>query len=231
MNIKPLASGSTGNAYLVTDGNDSLLIECGLPFRKLREALDFKMSELDGCLISHCHGDHSKSAKDLMKAGVDVYASKDTIDALGLSGHRIHDVEAMRQPIIGPWTILPFETEHDCPGSLGFLIHKDGQRLLFATDSYFLRYRFKKLNYIMIECNYAADILDRNVSAGVVAPDLRNRIIKSHMSLETVKECLKANDLSNVSEIHLIHLSDANSDEARFKREVQETTGCVVKVA
>ena len=49
--------------------------------------------------------------------------------------------------------------------------------------------------------------------------------------MANVKEFLRANDLSKVEEIHLLHLSDGNSDEARFKREIQELTGRVVMVA
>jgi phosphoribosyl 1,2-cyclic phosphodiesterase len=53
----------------------------------------------------------------------------------------------------------------------------------------------------------------------------KKRVMRSHFSLDNVKEFLRANDLSKVKEIHLLHLSDGNSDEARFKREIQELTG------
>ena len=59
-------------------------------------------------------------------------------------------------------------------------------------------------------------------------PALKKRILKSHFSLENVKEFLKANDLSRVQEIWLLHLSDGNSDAERFKREIQELTGKMV---
>jgi len=64
--------------------------------------------------------------------------------------------------------------------------------------------------------------------AGLVPPALKKRILKSHFSLENVKEFLKANDLSRVQEIWLLHLSDGNSDAERFKREIQELTGKMV---
>ena len=57
------------------------------------------------------------------------------------------------------------------------------------------------------------------------------RVMKSHMSIETAKEFLRVNDLSQVREIWLIHLSDGNSDAERFKREVAELTGKMVFVA
>jgi ribonuclease BN (tRNA processing enzyme) len=56
-------------------------------------------------------------------------------------------------------------------------------------------------------------------------------VIESHMSLSTCKDLLKANDLSQVNNIVLIHLSDGNSDAKRFEAEVQEVTGKTVHVA
>jgi phosphoribosyl 1,2-cyclic phosphodiesterase len=61
--------------------------------------------------------------------------------------------------------------------------------------------------------------------------ELKNRIIRSHMSLETLKDMLRANDLSKVEAIYLLHLSDGNSDAVRFKREVQELTGKMVFIS
>ena len=51
------------------------------------------------------------------------------------------------------------------------------------------------------------------------------------MALENVKDILKANDLSKVNEIYLIHLSDGNSNAEQFKREIQELTGKPVYIA
>jgi phosphoribosyl 1,2-cyclic phosphodiesterase len=82
----------------------------------------------------------------------------------------------------------------------------------------------------MIECNYSKDILDSNVASGKVNQDLRNRIVKSHMELQTVKDMLRANDLSKTEAIYLMHLSDTNADEERFKREIQALTGKIVYV-
>lgn len=230
--IVSYASGSTGNLYTVSDGLTTLLIECGLPWKKIQQLLQFKTSGIAGCLVSHCHGDHSKAARDVMKAGIDCYMSKGTMEALDISGHRVKVAKAREQFSVGTWTVLPFETQHDAAEPLGFLLaDQDGDKLLFATDTFYVRYRFQGLTHIMVECNYAADILRANVEAGTVPVELKNRLLKSHFSLENVKEFLKSNDLSKVREIHLIHLSDGNSDAARFKREIQELTGKMVYIA
>jgi phosphoribosyl 1,2-cyclic phosphodiesterase len=230
--ITPLASSSAGNAYYVTDGHTPLLLEAGVRFRDLQQALNFRTSAIAGCLISHEHGDHGKAAADVMKAGIDLYASQGTLDALGLSGHRTKPIKAKQQFQIGTWTILPFDVQHDVTEPLGFLLaNRVGEKLVFATDTYYIRYRFPGLTHIMVECNYSLRILDENIAAGRVPAVMKKRLLKSHFSLENVKGFLQANDLSKVQEIWLLHLSDSNSDEAMFKREIQELTGKQVLIA
>lgn len=228
--IKPLASSSSGNAYLV-GGRSPLLLDCGLPFRQLQKATGYQLSSLAGCLLSHEHRDHSKAAKDLMGAGVDLYASQGTAEALGLEHHRLHIIRAKKQIKIGSWTVLPFETQHDAAEPLGFLLAGGGEKLLYATDTFYIRYRFRGLTRILLEVNYAQDILDANVERGAVPPEHRRRVMRSHMSLETAKDFFRANDLSKVREIWLCHLSDGNSDAERFKREIQALTGKPVYIA
>lgn len=227
--IKPLASSSSGNAYLI-GGRSPLLLDCGLPFRQLQMATGYQLTSLAGCLLSHEHKDHSKAAKDLMGAGVDLYTSRGTADTLGLGHHRLHIIQTRQQFQVGDWTVLPFETQHDAKEPLGFLLATGGEKILYATDTFYIRYRFRGLTRILLEVNYAQDILDANVERGL-SPAHRRRVMRSHMSLETAKDFFRANDLSKVREIWLCHLSDGNSDAERFKREIQALTGKPVYIA
>lgn len=230
--FRPLASGSSGNAYHVSDGHTELLIECGINFRDIQKALNFKTSNLAGCLITHEHKDHTKGLKDVLRAGIDVYASQGTIDQEGIKHHRLKPIQAKKQFEIGTWKVLPFDVEHDVAEPLGFLLmNQEGEKLLFATDTYYVRYKFKGLTHIAVECNYSLDILEENIAAGIVPEIMKKRLLRSHFSLENVKEFLKANDLSKVQEIHLLHLSNNNSDERRFKSEIQKLTGKPVYLA
>lgn len=231
MEIQVLASSSRGNCYHISDGRTPILLECGIPWKQIQQALNFRTSELAGCLVSHEHGDHSRAVKDVMKAGIDVYASKGTFDSLGLLTYRTCIIQETIQFNLGTWTILPFGTIHDAAEPLGFLLVSGNDRLLFATDTAYLKYRFNGLTHIMIEANYQTDVLRNNVEAGLVAPEMKGRIRRSHFDLENVKEFFKANDLSKVQEIYLLHLSDSNSDAELFKREMMELTGKMVFVA
>ncbi|MYL56169.1 MBL fold metallo-hydrolase [Virgibacillus halodenitrificans] len=230
--IRTLASGSSGNAYHIDDGHTQLLLECGIPFKHIRQALNFKTSNLAGCLVTHEHKDHCAGLKDVTRAGINVYMSTGTKEAIGLEHHRIKPIKAKEQFTIGTWTILPFDVEHDVSEPYGFLLqNKAGEKLLFATDTYYIRYKFKGLTHLLIECNYSMDILLDNIASGRVHKGMKKRLIRSHFSLENMKEFLKANDLSKVQEIHLLHLSDGNSHEERFKREIQELTGKLIYIA
>lgn len=228
----PYASSSAGNVYTVSDGITTIMLECGLPWKKVREMLNFRTSEIAGILVTHSHLDHSRGIKDAAKAGMDVYATKETFEALNLTGHRFIEIEANRQLQIGTWDILPFLTVHDCIGSVGYLMQNgEGENFLFLTDSLYSPVKFPPLSVIAVECNNEAGILSDNIGRGNINASLGRRIRHSHASLETVKKFLLANDLTQCRQIWLIHLSDQNSDEQRMKIEIQEITGVPVYVA
>ncbi len=169
--------------------------------------------------------------KDIMKAGVDLYSSHETFDTMGVHGHRAHHIKPLHQFNIQDWLVLPFETQHDCEGSLGFLVQNlEGDKLLFLTDTAFCKYRFKGISHLMLEANFSNEILEENIKNGVVEASRRKRLLSSHFSLDRVKDFLKANDLSRLQSIHLMHLSDQNSNEAQFKKEIQALTGVPVYV-
>lgn len=228
--IKSISSGSKGNCYRVTDGKTPLLLECGITYKEMQRAFNFNM-HFDGCLITHEHGDHCKSIKDVLRAGIDCYMSAGTAGAIGIDHHRINRVKARQTFRIGTWLIMPFDVQHDVSEPYGFLLaNEDGDKLLFATDTYYIKYKFPGLTHIMVECNYSTAILDANIENGSIHKSMRNRLIQSHFSLENVKTFLAANDLSKVQEIWLLHLSDTNSDERLFKAEIAKQTGKVVYV-
>lgn len=230
--IRALASGSKGNCYHITDGSTPILLECGIRFKDIRRNLNFNTSSIVGCLVTHEHKDHCAGLNDVLKAGINVYMSEGTATAIDVKHHRMKTVQAKQQFQLGTWTILPFDVQHDVSEPLGFLLlNKQGEKLLFATDTYYIKYKFKGLTHIMVECNYSLKILNENIATGRVPKVMRKRLLRSHFSLENVKDFLKANDLSRVQEIWLLHLSDNNSDEEFFKREIQELTGKLVYVA
>ena len=232
MRITILASGSSGNCYRVSDGTTDLLLEAGIPFGDIQKGCDFNLAGLAGCLITHEHMDHAKAGEALMKRSVDVYTSQGTATARGWSGHRLHIARSMEAFTVGTFIIFPFDLEHDAEEPLGFCIMSKttGEKLLYITDTKYVRYTFDDLTHLMCECNYDRDILLDKVRSEEIALSLAKRIMDSHMSIDTVLEMLAANDLRRLQQIYLLHLSEGNSDAAVFKERVQRLTGAEVYI-
>jgi phosphoribosyl 1,2-cyclic phosphodiesterase len=224
------ASGSSGNCYTVTDGRTTVMLDCGLPYRRIQQLTGFQHP--DAVFITHEHNDHIKAAKDFMKKGVDVYMSRGTMEAAGLEkSHRLNILKNRQSVSIEGIVVSAFDTQHDAVEPLGFLIDDGDDRILYATDTYYLHYKFPGLTKIMIEANYSEPILEENVYRGSVPEKLRKRLRQSHFSLENLKGFFKENDLSKVKEIWLIHLSNGNADPVRFRNEIETLTGRPVYVA
>ena len=152
--------------------------------------------------------------------------SQETKEALGATGHRINVVTPKVQFRVKDFTILPFDTEH-VKGSLGFVIKCEltNEKLLFITDSFYCRYKFTGLTQLAVECNYSEELLKQNITDGIIDKARLKNIQRSHFSLEHVKEFLLANDLTKVTQIYLLHLSNSNADKEYIKEEVQKVTG------
>jgi Metal-dependent hydrolases of the beta-lactamase superfamily I len=227
--IKVLASGSSGNCYIIQAEEEILLLECGINIREIKKGLDFDFSKVKGCLVTHEHKDHCKSINNILAAGVDIYMSEGTDKGIAFLDERYsYRFNYLRHKIpknIGGFTIIPFSVQHDVNEPLGFLIyHPKIGKIVFATDTYYLKSTFKNVDHILIECNYTEDILPELQAWGA-------RTIKSHMSLETLKETLKSWDLGNTKDITLIHISNDNGDPERFKEEIATLTGITTYAA
>ena len=231
MKLKILGSSSAGNCYLlIANSGQVLIIEAGLPLKEIKEALNFDLSKVIGCICTHRHGDHFKYASEFMNAGIEVCSSVETLDTIEYS-HRMRVIQKQKKYNIGEFVVMPVEVKHDVH-CFSFLIqHAESGLTLFCTDTMYLPFKFTGLNNLILECNYSQEILDSRLSEGDTISLVRNRVIQSHMSLETCKDVLRANDLTGVNNIVLIHLSDGNSNAELFKSEIVNLTGKNVHVA
>lgn len=222
MTFASLASSSKGNAYVVSDGDTTLLLECGLTFKELQKRLGYHMADITACLVSHEHQDHAKAASQMLKHGVPMYMSygtaashKDPMDGACI----IKAGETLR---FGALTVVPFRTFHNTDEPLGFLIEdrRTKERLLFAVDTANLNVTVDRLTYIAVECNYEESLLERSDKMTLF---LKDRIRHSHFEIDRVIHWLHKQDLSGVLAIYLLHLSAAHSRaaawEARFRQE------------
>ncbi len=207
------------------------MLDCGKPWKWIQKAMNFKTSQLSAICVTHQHNDHSQGAKDASMAGIDVFVSGEAKEHLGLEGHRIKTFEPLEQIVIGTLIIKPFPLEHDVP-NYGFLIaNNTGEKAAYITDTAYCKFRFPPLNLLAIECNYIRDILIKNVETGLIEVERKNRLIRSHFSLDNLLNMLRANDWSKLQECWLLHLSRDNSNEGYMKKAVQEVLGKPVFIA
>lgn len=216
MKLICLGSSSSGNGYILkSESGACLLIEAGVPLMEVKKALDFNLSGIAGCVVSHSHGDHSGYIKEYISAGLTV--CNEYIE------NRPFNLDEFR--------IMAFPVIHDVPCH-GFLIqHPESGLIVFITDTHYSPFKFPGVSHWLVEANYDQEILDNNILNGRIPQVVRNRIMKSHMSLQTCKELLEANDLTPAKNIVLLHLSDGNSNASAFKSEVEGLTGKPVFIA
>ena len=230
MVLKVLGSSSQGNCYILENKNEALIIEAGVRFIEVKKALGFDIRKVSGCLITHQHNDHAKYIKAMVESGFPTLALEEVWTAKGVTGSRAYCIERGKGYRFGRFKVLPFDACHDVP-CVGYLIdHPETGRIMFLTDSCMCEYVFPGLNQVMIECNYS-DAKVEAINAGRTLPSQRERLMTSHMELNTCKGFLCANDLTNVANIVLLHLSDNNSDEKNFVSEIERQTGKVVYAA
>lgn len=240
MTLTVIGSSSEGNAYVLQNEREALLLEAGVNFKKVMQAIDYNPAKVQGVLITHEHGDHAGHINEALEYGLPVYASSGTIEGAAKyirSDYRPLAFEESNEGgfcriQLGGFAVIPFHTEHDANEPTGFLIgHEETGAVLFATDTFYLKNRFNGLSNILIECNYDEYKLERNVINGLIDAERYRRVRAAHMSLENCIRTLKANDLQRVNNIVLIHLSQDNGDAMAFKKAVTQATGKTVTIA
>jgi len=142
LTVRALASGSSGNAFLVETEDGCLLLDAGLSATRLLEALQaltHRLERFHGIILTHEHTDHACGALRLArKLGVPVYGTRGTLDALKVDD----DDRPVEQVVIVPGRttaidglrVTPFSVSHDALEPVGLLIERDGFAVALATD-------------------------------------------------------------------------------------------------
>lgn len=211
MKLKVLGSGSSGNCYILESHTEALVIEAGLPFREVKKALDFDIRKIAGVVVSHCHLDHANYVAEYEKAGIPVF--------------KPYEYETERQVrTYGGFVIKSFPLVHDVPCCGFYLFHEDIGSLVYASDTEYIKYRFKGLNHILVEANYGKDLISD-------IPEKRRHVLTGHMEIEATCGFLKANRSPALRNVILLHLSSESADAEDFKARAEKVAKCPVYVA
>lgn len=215
MKLKCLASGSSGNCYLLLSDTETLILDCGISIIEIKKALDFDLSKVVGVCVTHGHLDHSKAVKDFEKMGIPVYKPYENKEPILLNGWSgiVQGFDLTDKD--GNWTHTNADGS-ECP-CYGFLIkHPDLGRMLYITDTEFVKWKFKDIDHILISCNYQKKYVTDQEQAK------RKHVLRGHMELQTVIDFLKANATDHLKTVTLCHLSDRNANAEEMLAEVKK---------
>ncbi len=229
MEVTTFATGSSGNCYFVEEEGSSLLLDAGIPYTKLKQFLwkkDLYSTDLDAVLITHKHKDHSFAASRLNDVGVTLVTPEEVME--GVKYDRVGLIPAVSEEevSVGSWSVVPLGVDHGEVDCVAYLVtSEEGEKLLYLTDASSFNYQLSGLNRVMIECNWQEVILDQLLESGDLEVPHAVRSVKTHLSLGSVVEILRRQDLSGVKEIALIHLSEVHSDPTECREIVQSEFG------
>lgn len=232
MKLKVINSNSSGNAYIIEGKDTAFLLECGVRFQQIKEAIDHQLIKIDACAVTHLHNDHSKCLSQIVSSGMAVISNKETFDHKKIPVEaRYCEIEHGQTTSYKGWKVSAFSVQHDVK-TLGYIIeHQDCGKVLFITDTYLMKWKFPfEFDHVIIEANYCEDLLQK-IQEKKGIDFINRRRFKSHMSFQTAHKTLDNLNLSNCRNIVLIHLSDGITNEKEFKVKTEERYGINTTVA
>lgn len=231
MKLICLGSSSRGNGYILQGKSQTLLLEAGVPLSQARKYIS-DWSQVVGCLVTHRHGDHSKYIKEVMRAGIKVYANGDVLDhcSANINGEAVEHLDSFT---IGDFVVVPMEAEHDVPCVSFLIYHVEMGKLVFATDTADLPYTFEGVRHVLIECNWSEECMQKAIDEGRTNQFVANRSRETHMGLDMALSVITNNIApdSNIQDVVLLHLSHENSDPNTFQHIVSERLNKPVYIA
>jgi len=226
MKVCLLSSGSIGNAIVIESEYDSILIDCGLSFKKFLELMDqtgLDPGKLKHVLVTHEHTDHSKSVGVCgRKLGLGIWATKGTEEAmyqkkvLREKDAEINIIKKYEQYEVAGFTITPFPLSHDASEPVGFVVERDDKKVVYLTDTGYVSRdvmdAVKDADLYMMEMNHNVEMLHMCERPWSV----KQRILSDdgHLSNEDGAYVLSKVIGENTKHVFLSHISqDANLPE------------------
>lgn len=229
--VHTLASGSSGNALLISGDNSHLLVDAGISCRRitagLRE-LGLVPEQLDAILITHTHTDHISGLQTLLKhTTATVCGSERTCRELAwrFAGmeDRLRELALCRRAELGEWCITPFPIAHDAPGACGYRFDgRDGSVGLMTDTGYVTPEAAKILPGVelaVLEANHDVETL----LSGPYPYYLKQRILGSegHLCNEDAARFAVTLAEGGAAQILLAHLSHENNTPAMARNAVE----------
>lgn len=219
-----LTTGSCGNAYVFYDGETTIAIDCGVTWKKFStelEAHSIPLSSLSALFLTHLHPDHAKGVGVFQrKTGLPVFVSsvcmktgKTEMTKLNFERSQTFSFTWGVPMSLGAFTVTPFQTSHDSPGSSGYFLTNGENRIFLMTDTGEIppvAWDYARLSKVkFIESNYDEDML----FSGPYPDWLKRRVSGSYGHLSNDEALAFAKDTSSHGDqVYFIHVSENNND-------------------
>ena len=222
-----LGSGSGGNAVAVTDGDTTLLIDCGFSAREVARrmtAVGIDPGSVGAILLTHEHSDHVRGVDVFARRhGCAVHATQGTRTAAGLD---YLDVEVCSllpgEPVrVDSLLVVAFATSHDAAEPVGFRVETaTGESFGLVTDTGVFtaeaREALADIDMLGIESNHDLTMLDNGPYPSYLKRRIRSA--QGHLSNPDAADALEALVSSRLRRVIALHRSDTNNTASLAKR-------------
>ncbi len=235
MKFISFGSGSSGNSYLLSTGNTSILIDAGVSLRTLIRhfrAAGIEPSEIDAVFITHDHADHIKSVGNMANDyGRPVYATRLVHEGINrnycvtskLTPEHIRYIEKGTTLELGDMRITPFPVIHDSSDCVGYRVEADGITFCLITDvgqvTPEVEAEVERANYLVLEANHDEDMLSMGPYPGYLKKRIRSG--KGHLSNKEAAQLLCQKATPRLRHVWLCHLSEENNHPELARKTVE----------
>ncbi len=208
-----LASGSSGNAALISSGGTSLLVDIGVSALQIQRRLEVfgrTPEEIDAVLLTHEHSDHVRGLDVFLRRHhqAPVWTTHGTWSRLDVRCDGGGELASGQTRMYGDLRVTPVSTSHDAAEPLAFIFDDGSHCAAFCTDTgiftTLLQQRLLGCELLLLEANHDKDMLRH----GPYPWSLRQRIdsstghLSNHQSLKAVDQ-VKSSVLRAVVALHL----------------------------
>ena len=223
LKIAILASGSTGNCAVASDGVTHVLLDAGISAKRIHAGLrelGLSPADLSAVLVTHAHGDHVSGLRVLARgSGIPIFATPPACEewyrrcpcAETRALFRLHEAGSAFEA--GSLAVRSFPTPHDAAGSVGYVLSGGGSSLALCTDlgrvTGEVRQAAAGCGTLVCEANHDLELLKNGPYPYV----LKRRILgqKGHLSNEEGAELAAYAAERGTKAVVLAHLSRTNN--------------------
>lgn len=226
-----LTTGSCGNCYIFFDGKTSVVIDCGVTYKKFSDEMalhEIPQSSLSAVFLTHVHPDHAKGIGVLQrKTGVPVFVSntcyhngKQEMLKQKMELKMLSHFDWGQRLEIGDFGITAFHTTHDSPGSSGYFLENGSDRFFLMTDTGTIpeeAFAYARMSNVkFIESNYDEEMLQN----GPYPTWLKERVrgMYGHLgNKEAIDFTVRSSRQGD--QVYFIHVSENNNDTSLLRKE------------